>query len=168
MQISSLLTPFLNLPGAQSEHLVLPFLEVRPRAHWSHSEDPSNSDVVLATQFVQSALKVEPLFGFFFPAAHLLQSVALTTPFADEYVPCGHASQAAPAEVRSCASKFGLPYVPAPHEAQTSPLTNFPWVHSSHFFSPYTLVQPSGQVVQILVVEKPTTFGCNMYWPGSH
>ena len=36
VQISSLLTTFLNLPGAQSEHLVLPFLEVRPRAHWSH------------------------------------------------------------------------------------------------------------------------------------
>ena len=30
VQISSLLTTFLNLPGAQSEHLVLPSLEVRP------------------------------------------------------------------------------------------------------------------------------------------
>ena len=30
------LTSFLNLPGAQSEHLVLPALEVRPGAHWSH------------------------------------------------------------------------------------------------------------------------------------
>ena len=30
------LTLFLNLPGAQSEHLVLPGLEVRPGAQWSH------------------------------------------------------------------------------------------------------------------------------------
>ena len=36
VQISLLLTTFLNLPGAQSEHLVLPVLEVRPGGHWSH------------------------------------------------------------------------------------------------------------------------------------
>ena len=83
------------------------------------------------------------LFDFVFPVwlealpgGHSLQSVALTTPFADEYVPCGQAAQATSAEMRSCAFKFGLPYVPAPHEAHSCPSTNFPLVHSSHLLSP--------------------------------
>jgi hypothetical protein len=69
---------------------------------------------------------VMPFSVEYLPGEQSLQSVALKTPVADEYVPCGHASQAAPAEIRFCASKFGLPYVPGPHEAHTSSSTNFP------------------------------------------
>jgi hypothetical protein len=85
---------FSYCPAKQSVHDVLPATAKRPVAQPSHSEDPATSDFVLARQFVQSTLKVEPLFGFFFPAAHLLQSFKLETALAEEYVPDGHALQA--------------------------------------------------------------------------
>jgi hypothetical protein len=90
----------------------------------------------LAAQLGQFVLKVAPSCGFFFPAAHLLQSFTLVTPVAEEYVPDGHAAQAALSEVRLIASKVGVPYMPAPHNSHTSSLTNFPCVHSSHLLSP--------------------------------
>ena len=49
-----------------------------------------------------------PIWSDALPGGQSLQSVALATPFADEYVPCGHASQATAAEVRFFASKFGV------------------------------------------------------------
>jgi hypothetical protein len=93
VQISSLLTTFLNLPDSQSEHLVLRCLEVRPRAHWSHSNDSSLAAVVSMPQSSHAALLLEPLFEFFFPAAHLMHLSGLVKPVADEYRPCGHPMQ---------------------------------------------------------------------------
>jgi hypothetical protein len=40
-----------------------------------------------------AALRLEPTFGFFFPAAHLLHLSGLVKPVAEEYVPCGHPMQ---------------------------------------------------------------------------
>ena len=91
---------------------------------------------VLGLHSMQSLDFVFPVCSEALPGGQSLQSVALTTPFADEYVACGHATQASTAEVRSFASKFGLPYVPAPHDLQTRSSTNFPWSHSSHSLSP--------------------------------
>ena len=66
-------------------HDVLPATAERPSAHDMHSADPATSDFVLGPQSVQSVLKVEPLFGFFFPAAHLLHNALLETAVAEEY-----------------------------------------------------------------------------------
>ena len=88
-----MLVAFSNCPAKQSEHELLPFLAKRPAAHEMHAEDPSTSDIVFAAQSVQLLLKVAPLFGFFFPAAQLLQSSELVKPVADEYRPCGHPMQ---------------------------------------------------------------------------
>jgi len=111
-------------------HFKLPFTDFSPTPQESHLEDPSAAAFVLARQSSHASLLLEPLFGFFFPAAQLLHLSGLVKPVAEEYRPCGQAAQATPAEVRFCASKFGLPYVPAPHETHTSLWTNFPWVHS--------------------------------------
>jgi hypothetical protein len=85
-----------NCPAKQSVHFVLPFSAERPVAHEMQLEDPSTSDFVFAAHFVQLVLKVAPRCGFFFPAAHLLQSFKLDTPLADEYRPDGHALHEAP------------------------------------------------------------------------
>jgi hypothetical protein len=80
------------LHGVRS-HLALPSSAFLPTPQDTHSEDPSTSDFVLTAQSVQSLLEAELLFGFFFPAAHLLQSFKLETPLAEEYVPDGHVLQ---------------------------------------------------------------------------
>jgi hypothetical protein len=90
-QISSpVLVVSSNCPAKQSVHDVLPSEAERPSAHDMHSEDPSTSDIVFAAHSVQLPLKVAPWRGFFFPAAHLLQSSKLDTPLAEEYLPGGH------------------------------------------------------------------------------
>jgi hypothetical protein len=71
--------------------LALPWSACLPTPHDTHAEDPSSSDFVLTAQRVQFVLKVAPSCGFFFPAAHLLQSFKLDTPLAEEYLPDGHA-----------------------------------------------------------------------------
>ena len=128
--------PWPNVPAPQATHLALPLSACLPTPHDTHVEDPSPRDFVLTAQSVQFVLKVAPGRGFFFPAAHLLQSSTLLAPMADEYVPDGHSAQAALSETRLIASKFGVPYLPAPHESHTRSLTNFPCVHSSHLLSP--------------------------------
>jgi hypothetical protein len=79
-----------NCPAKQSLHEVLPSAAKRPVAHEMQAEDPSTSDFVCTAQSVQLLLKVAPWFGFFFPAAHLLQSSKRVTPFAEEYRPAMH------------------------------------------------------------------------------
>ena len=71
------------LHGVRS-HLALPSAAVSPAPQETHVEEPSSSDFVLLAQSVQLLLEAEPLFGFFFPAAHLLHSFTLETPLADE------------------------------------------------------------------------------------
>ena len=92
-QIFSLFVVSSNWPAKQSVHEVLPAEAERPSAHEMHAEDPSSSDFVFAAQSVQLLLKLAPWFGFFFPAAHLLQSSGLVKPVADEYRPSGHPRQ---------------------------------------------------------------------------
>jgi len=53
-------------------------------------EDPVVFEKVLTAHSEQLILKVAPLFGFFFPAAHLLQSSKRVAPFAEEYRPAKH------------------------------------------------------------------------------
>ena len=74
-------------------HDVLPAKADRPSTHGMHSEDPSSSDFVFSAQSVQLLLKLAPLFGFFFPAAHLLHLSELINPVAEEYRPSGHPMQ---------------------------------------------------------------------------
>jgi len=73
------------MPATQAWHSVLPLFDDLPTSQSTQSEDPATSDFVLGPQSVQSALKVEPLFGFFFPAAHLLHNASLETAVAEEY-----------------------------------------------------------------------------------
>jgi hypothetical protein len=47
-------------------------------------EDPVDFEKVLTAQTVQFVLKMAPWCGFFFPAAHLLQSFKRVTPLAEE------------------------------------------------------------------------------------
>ena len=94
-QVTQIFSPVVssNCPAKQSLHEVLPVSANRPVAHEMHPEDSSTSDIVFTAQSVQLLLKVAPLFGFFFPAAQLLQSSELVKPVADEYRPCGHPIQ---------------------------------------------------------------------------
>jgi hypothetical protein len=67
--------------------LALPGSDVLPTSQSTQSEDPATSDFVLGPQSVHALLEVEPSFAFFLPAAQLLQSSELVTPFAEEYLP---------------------------------------------------------------------------------
>ena len=80
----------LNVPDSQAWHLLLPGSEDLPASQFTHFEDPSSSDFVFAAQRVQFLLKLAPWCGFFFPAAHLLQSSERVTPLAEEYRPAMH------------------------------------------------------------------------------
>ena len=84
------------------------------------------------------------------PGGQLVQSVALATPRADEYVAAGHAVQAAKSDKRFASVVSGLPCLPAPHRSQLvcSAFENFPRVHSTHSLLPYTLLFPEGHGVQ--------------------
>ena len=92
VQISSLLTTCLNLPGVQSEHLVLPSLEVRPSAHDVHSVVLFLSvEKVFALQSLQVAALLTSLYspltqgihdvcsgdGWAYPSGHCLHSFKL-------------------------------------------------------------------------------------------
>jgi hypothetical protein len=89
----------------------LPVTAVLPEGQAPHKGDPVAFEKVLASHSVQLVLKVAPLLGFFFPAAHLLQSFTLETPLANEYVPDGHAAQASSLLMR-CSTATSLPYCP--------------------------------------------------------
>ena len=88
--------PFFPIPASPASHLVhfkLPFSDFSPTPQELHLEDPSAAAIELARQSSHAALLLEPLFWFFFPAAHLLHSSGLVKPVADEYRPCGHPMQ---------------------------------------------------------------------------
>ena len=68
-------------------------LLLNPLGHSRHVVLPGRFWYNPMMQSWHAALRLEPTFGFFFPAAHLLHLSGLVKPVAEEYVPCGHPMQ---------------------------------------------------------------------------
>jgi len=105
--------PFVPVPASPASHLVhfkLPFCDFSPTPQEVHWEDPSSAALVLARQSSHAALLLEPLFGFFFPAAQLMHLSGLVKPVAEEYVPGGH-----PMQTLSETAPLSVEYKPAGH-----------------------------------------------------
>jgi hypothetical protein len=108
-----------------------------------HADDPSYSDFVFAAQSIQSLLKLAPWFGFFFPAAHLLQLSTLDNPTAVEYVPDGH-----PRHSLMVVAPVVLDHRPERHATQEDMLDKFchwPTTQETQLKSPAWAILPGKQ-----------------------